>query len=119
MKGRPVAVVIVAILFILTGTIGFVYHTKDLFNSNNVLPETVWVLVLRILAVLCGILLLCRKNWARWLAVAWMLFHVVIGALNSTAQMITHIFFLVAIVVLLFLPVSSKYFHGSNKPGRK
>ncbi|MEX6689762.1 hypothetical protein QTN47_19810 [Danxiaibacter flavus] len=119
MKGRPVPVIIVAILFIVTGCIGFVYHAKELFDRDHVLSEVIWILVLRILAVLCGVLLLYRINWARWLAVAWMLYHVVIGALNSVDQMIAHIIFLVIIVVLLFLPVSSKYFRLKNGGAKK
>lgn len=110
MWGRPIPVIIVAILFIITGCIGFIYHSKDLFEPNYAVSEVIWILVLRMLAVLCGILLLCRINWARWLAIAWMLFHVIIGALNSTSQMIAHIIFLAIIAVLLFLPASSKYF---------
>jgi hypothetical protein len=119
MKGRPIPVIVVSVLFILTGCIGFIYHTKDLFEPNYVLSEVIWILILRIVAVLCGVLLLCRINWARWLAVAWMLYHVVIGALNSTGEMIAHIIFLVIIAVLLFLPVSSKYFRLKNDDGRK
>lgn len=114
MKNRPLPVIVVAILFILTGCVGFVYHIKDLFEPSHVLSEVIWVLALRILAVVCGVLLLYRVNWARWLALAWMLFHVIIGALNSTSEMIAHIIFLVVIAVLLFLPVSSKYFKQAN-----
>ena len=109
MKNRPLPVIIVSVLFILVGCIGFVYHLKELSGLNEV-NETVWILFLRILAVVCGILLLFKVNWARWLAVAWLAYHVVIGALHSTSEMIVHIAFLVAVSVLLFLPVSSRYF---------
>lgn len=115
MKGRPLPVIIVAVLFILAGVIGFAYHAKELFDVNNQ-DETIWILFLRILAVVCGLLLLFRINWGRWLAIAWLLYHVIISALNSTAEVIAHILFLILVTVLLFLPVSSAYFRHKNKP---
>lgn len=114
MKGRPLPVIIVAVLFILAGVIGFAYHAKELFDVNNK-DETIWMLFLRILAVVCGLLLLFRINWSRWLAIAWLAYHVFISALNSTAEMITHILFLIVVIVLLFLPVSSAFFQHKQK----
>ena len=43
MKGRPLPVVIVAVLFILAGVIGFFYHLQELLDPTN-LNETVWIL---------------------------------------------------------------------------
>ena len=111
MKNCPLPVIIVSILFILAGCIGFAYHLKEIFESHNNLAETVWILFLRLLAVACGLLLLFRINWARFLTIVWLAYHVVISALNSTSEMIAHIAFLVLVSVLLFLPVSSAYFH--------
>lgn len=110
MKKRPVPVIIVAVLFILAGCKGFVYHFKDIADVSISVYESTWVLVLRILAIVCGILLLYRINWARWLAIAWLAYHVVIGAFNSKEQMITHIVFLAGVTILLFLPASTAYF---------
>jgi len=115
MKSRPLPVIIVSLLFILAGGIGFAYHVKELFELNNNLNETIWILFLRILAVVCGLLLLFRINRARWLAIAWMVYHIIISALNSTSEMIVHIVFLILVSVLLFLPVSSAYFQSKNK----
>lgn len=107
MKKRPIPVIIVSTLFILVGCVGFAYHVKELSGKPH---ETIWVLLVEILAVSCGILLLFKINWARWLAIAWLLYHVIISALNSTSEMIAHIVYLVIISVLLFLPASSAYF---------
>jgi hypothetical protein len=115
MEKRPLPIIIVSILFILTGCLGFAYHLKDLFEPGDNPYESIWVLFLRILAVACGLLLLFRISWARWLAIAWLLYHVFIGALNSTSQMIAHIVFLMIVSVLLFLPVSSAYFQNKDK----
>ena len=104
MKKRPVPIIIVSTLFILVGIVGFAFHLKELSDK---LYETIWVLFLEILAVACGILLLFKITWARWLTIAWLLYHVVISAFNSTSEMIAHIVFLVVVSILLFLPISS------------
>jgi hypothetical protein len=114
MKNRPFPVIIVSILFILAGLTGFFYHLKDFSQAGANKSELIWVLFLRILAVVCGLLLLFRVNLARWIAIAWLLYHVVISAFNSTSEMITHIVLLIIVSLLLFLPVSSAYFHKSN-----
>ncbi len=117
MKNRPLSVIIVSILFILAGCVGFAYHVKELSDSNLNQSETLWILFLRMLAVVCGLLLFFRINWARWLAIVWLAYHIVISAFNSRSEMIAHIVLLLIISVLLFLPVSSKYFQSkSNKP---
>jgi len=110
MKNRPLPVIIVSILFILAGCVGFVYHVREFSEPNNNLYELIWILILRILAIVCGILLLFRINWARWVTIAWLIYHIIISAFNSTSEMIAHIVFLIIVSVLLFLPVSSRYF---------
>lgn len=115
MKSRPLPVIIVSILFILAGCVGFTYHVKELFELNNNLNETIWILFLRILAVVSGLLLLFRINWARWLTIAWLVYHVIISAFNSTSEMIAHIVFWILVSILLFLPVSSVYFQNKSR----
>ena len=115
MKNRPIPVIIVSIMFLLAGTIGFAYHLKELFEIKNNLNETIWILILRILAIVCGLLLLSRINWARWLAIAWMVYHVIISTLHSTSELLVHIAFLILTAVLLYLPVSSAYFKDRQK----
>jgi len=107
MKKPPIPVIIVSTLFILVGIVGFAFHVKELSDK---VYETIWVLFVEILAIACGILLLLKITWARWLAIAWLLYHIIISAFNSRSEMIAHIVFLVVISILLFLPVSSRYF---------
>ena len=111
MKNRPIPVILVAILFILAGSAGFIYHFKEVFEPHAGQVELAWVLFLRILAVACGILLLFRIGWARWLAIGWLAYHVIIGALNSISEMVAHIVLLIMVTILLFLPASSAYLH--------
>ena len=111
MKKRPIPIIIVSALFILVGNVGFAFRIKELSDK---LYETIWVLFLEILAVACGILLLFKITWARWLTIAWLLYHVIISAFNSTSEMIVHIMFLVVVSILLFLPISSTYFQSKS-----
>lgn len=115
MKHRPpLPVLIVAVLFILVGCIGFIYLLKDISDPDETLPVYYLILFLRLLAIVCGLLLLYRINWARWLTIAWLAYHVAISALNSTSEMVAHIVLLVIVTVLLFLPVSSRFFRDKK-----
>jgi hypothetical protein len=107
MKKPPIPIIIVAALFILVGIVGFGFHVNEFSEKPY---ETTWVLFVEVLAVTCGVLLLFKVAWARWLTIAWLLYHIIISAFNSTSQMIAHIVFLIVVSILLFLPVSSIYF---------
>jgi hypothetical protein len=115
MKGRPLPVIIVSILFIISGVAGIVYHLKEFFEPGAELYELLWIQLVRVLAIVCGILLLIPVNWARWLAIAWLMYHIVISALHSTPEMIAHIVFLLVVIVLLYMPESSVFFRKKNQ----
>jgi hypothetical protein len=68
-------------------------------------PDLLFIEFVRIIAIVCGVLLFMSVNWARWLAIAWLLYHAIIGAFHSTSEMISHIIILLVVVVLLYLPV--------------
>ncbi|HLO59530.1 MAG TPA: hypothetical protein VK179_12360 [Bacteroidales bacterium] len=110
MKKPPVPVLLVAVLFIFAGIMGVVYHWRDFNDPQMGLNESLLAVAIRVLAVICGILLLLRFNWSRWLAVAWLLYHVILSAFHSTSELLVHIAFLIAVSLLLFLPSSGAYF---------
>jgi hypothetical protein len=67
--------------------------------------------VISLLAVVAGIFMLLGRNWARWLALAWMAAHVVISAFNKWPEFVIHCVFLIAIAWLLFFrPTVKSYF---------
>ena len=53
-------------------------------------------------AIVAGVFLLRGRNWARWLAAAWMAAHVAISAFHSRQELIAHSILLVLIVYLQF-----------------
>ena len=114
MKRPPLPVLIVALALMLAGGVGFFYHLKDFSDPGEKLYVVVLVELLRIVAIVSGILLLRANNSGRWLSIAWVLLHVVISVFNFMAQTITHIVILIIVSILLFLPVSSSYFSRKN-----
>lgn len=107
---RPLPVLIVSVIFILTGIMGIITHRADFTNPDISRPELVWTLLVRILAIVCGVLLLYRVNWARLLAIVWLLYHVAIGAFHSTNEVVSHLIILAIVLILLYMPVSTRYF---------
>ncbi len=110
MKKRPIAVIIVSILFVLAGITGFAYHLKEYFDPGFNRLEIIWVLIVRVLAVFCGILLFYGINWARWLAVIWLIYHIILSFFHSASEVIMHTILLIVVAVLLFHPKSAAYF---------
>jgi hypothetical protein len=108
MNKRPISVTILALLLILMGAIGIAYHVRE-FRST-VPSEYVSVLVVRLLAIVCGVFLLRGKGWARWLAMAWIAFHVVLSSFHSMQQVAFHAAVMVVFGVVLFHPAASRYF---------
>jgi uncharacterized membrane protein len=112
MTKRPLSVALIGWLFIATGSVGLVYHTvqeRHPFNS-----ELIWIVILRLLAIVGGAFLLRGHNWARWLLIAWMAYHVVLSAFHPPAELVTHVVVLVAVVWLLFRPEASAFFRGAR-----
>ncbi len=103
MNKRPLAVTIIGWLYIAVGTIGFGYHIRELTAEP-------WIEAVRLLAIAAGAFLLRGQNWARWLVLAWMAFHVWVGWLNGWQQAATHALFLVVLAWFLLRGPAAKYF---------
>jgi hypothetical protein len=104
-RKRPLAVTAIACLYLLVGVAGSVGH----FPGRHE-PDWVWIEVTEIAALIGGAFLLRGHNWARWLAVAWMAFHVAISVGHPIGELAVHVFFLVAITYLLFRRDAAEYF---------
>jgi len=100
---RPLAVTILAWSYIAVGAGGFFTHLSD----------GVWVELVEIAAVIAGAFMLRGQNWARWLAVAWMAIHVILGALLGFRELSVHCLFLAVIAWILFRPEAARYFRGA------
>ena len=107
---RPVPVLVVACLFLTVGIIGAVYHIHDLRQ-----PDGISIEITEILAIVAGAFMLRGSNWARWLALAWMAFHVGLSAFGPLRELAVHALIFAGIAWLLFLPESRQYFGGAKR----
>jgi hypothetical protein len=111
---RPVTVLIVACVYIAVGVLGFGYHFRELLAMQK---DSVWVETTEIVAIVCGVFLWRGQNWARWVALAWAAFHVMVSVLNAFHGVVVHSMLLVVIAWLLFRPESAEYFRGGAVGG--
>src|SRR3989442_16009799 len=108
MNKRPLSVTLIGWLFIAAGGIGLAYHAAE-FRTRRPLEFAV-VCFVRLLAVVGGAFLLRGRNWARWLLLAWMAYHVLLSVLHTPVELVMHGVLLAVIAYFLFRPKASAYF---------
>ena len=117
MNRRPLSVTVVSLLIAAAGVVGFAYHLTGLNVRHPLQNDVVWVELVRLVAIVCGVYMLRGRNWARWLAMAWIGFHVVISAFHSFPQLAVHGVLFVVFAYVLFRPRATEYFRpGSPSP---
>lgn len=116
MNKRPLAVTIIACLFIIAGLVGFSYHVTKFDVNGPVQYEHIWILILRVLVIVCGVFMLRGSNWARWLLLVWIAYHVVLSAFHTLPEMAIHSVLLAVVAYLLFRPSASAYFNSGPPP---
>ena len=112
MKKRPLSITIISVLFLLVGIVGLTYHATEFKSQPPFQHDLVWVLLVRLLAVVCAVFLFRAANWARWLLVFWLAYHVILSAFHSASETIIHSVLLAVIAWFLFRPAATAYFRG-------
>ena len=115
MKKRPLSVAILGCIFIATGAIGLVHHLSELKASQPFQNEIVWTSVVSLIAIISGSFMLRGNNWARWLALAWISFHVVLSFFHSMQGLVVHGLLFVLIAYFLFRSEARAYFRSREK----
>lgn len=114
MNKRPLAVTIIGWVYIATGAIGFAYHVTE-FKVLHPFPyDIVWVELLRLIAIVCGVYMLRGHNWARWLALVWIAYHVILSAFHTLPELAIHILFCAILAYVLFRPTVTRYFRAAS-----
>lgn len=117
--GRPRSVAVIGWLFVAAGIVGFGYHVTELNAPGPVDSEVLWVLLVRLLAIVGGAFVLRGARWAPWLLVAWMAYHVVLSAFHSWSEAAVHAVLLAMVAYVLLRPEAAAYFrHPSPHPGQ-
>jgi hypothetical protein len=107
-KRIPLPVILIACLYLAVGIGGLVVHFSD-----RRAPDWIWVEGTEFLAIVCAAFLVRAHNWARWLACAWMAFHVAIS-FGDLRQLAIHSLFLVLIVWCLFRADAGRFFQNAR-----
>ncbi len=107
---RPLSVTLIAVLLLLSGVAGIAYHITDVKTWHPFPYEYVSVLLIRVLAILAGIYMLRGHDWARWVALLWITFHLGISFFNSWSQVAVHMLVLVVFAYVLLRPAATAYF---------
>jgi uncharacterized membrane protein HdeD (DUF308 family) len=115
MAQRPRSITIISWFFIIFGSIALLQGVLP-FGDITVAQRIAelkghWMVHLsRIVQIVAGVFMLYGRNWARWLVVAWIAFHIVISALHSTLQLVLHVVIFTVILYFLFRRPASAYF---------
>lgn len=108
---RPIAVLIVAGIYLLVGVVGFIYHFPELTAGHR---DAIAIELTELVALVCGVFLLLRHNWARWLALAWIVFHVIISFFHPRRELAIHAIFCILIAWALFRPTTTSWFRRAD-----
>jgi hypothetical protein len=114
MSKRPLSVTVVGCVYIAAGAVGLVYHLTGFNPAHPFQDDTLWIAVVRVIAIVSGVYLLRGSNWARWLALAWIAYHVVLSAFHSPSELVMHGLLCVVFAYLLFRPRATGYFRAAR-----
>ena len=108
-KKRPAAVMLLACLYAAVGAIGFILNLHA-YGQPDFYP----IELTELAALVAGVFMFLGKNWARWLALLWMAFHVALSATSNEPwrSLPVHSVIFALIVLILFRAESREYFRA-------
>ena len=116
MPRRPLILTIFGWFLILAGVVGFVFH----FPVHRAWhPDDAWPLGLELILLIAGVFILRGQTWARWLAVAWIAFHVGLSFYHSVREVAVHTVVLLIFAGILFHPAANAWFRAVQAGRRR
>jgi hypothetical protein len=112
---RPRLVTLLGWMLIALGAGECVYRVTKI--DRPVQAGAFGVPLFELLILISGVFLLRGSNWARWLAVAWVGIHVVVGSLNSLTRGIAHGLIFMAFAWMMFRPEMNAWFRSRRQAG--
>lgn len=106
---------IISWLFIAVGVISFAYHFNEFRTRHPFQYDAVWILLLRLMAIVCGVYMLRGSNWARWLTMLWMAYHVILSGFHTLQQLAIHSLFFAVLAYFLFRREATEYFRRAGE----
>lgn len=122
MRKRPVSIAVISWIFIVVGIVTFVTGLLPLIDqgiSELLAERPVEFLIaqfVRTLAVVSGMGMLFGFNWARWLLVGWLGYHVILSIFHPPFELLVHGLLFVVVLYFLFRAQASVYFRGTAIP---
>src|ERR1043165_3851039 len=113
-KRRPIAVTIISFVLIVTGAFGLILHPVHWQAQNPFESDILGTSLVSLAAIVSGAYMLRAGNWARWLSLAWIGFHVILSIFHSRFELMVHILIFAAFAYFLFRRGSSEYFRAST-----
>ncbi len=115
MKTCPPTITLLSFLFVAIGVISTAVHVWQFNISRPTFFEETGIYLIGTLAVVAGIYMLRGRNWARWLALGWISFHVIVAAFNQSIGMaivglVIHAVFVALLAWFLFRRESQEWF---------
>jgi uncharacterized membrane protein HdeD (DUF308 family) len=115
MNQRPRSITIISWLFIIFGSIALlsgVLPFGDITFSQRVaeLKSHWYVHLSRLLQIVAGVFMLYGRDWARWLLVGWIAFHIVVGALHGWVMLLMHVVIFSVILFFVFRRPAAEFF---------
>jgi hypothetical protein len=122
MNKRPRSITIISWIFLAAGVVGLAYHATEFKAQHPLDYDLVLVCFVRLLAIVSGVFMLRGSNWARWLLLAWLAYHVILSGFHTPFELVVHGVLLAVVAYFLFRPQASAYFRGARaepeqKPG--
>jgi len=116
MKQRSLSITLLSWLFIAIGVVSLGMDVHYVVAHGGGFDEAL-IFPVHGLAVVAGVFMLRGADWARWLTVLWVAFHVVITALNAWRDLAFHAILFVGITYLLFRADARAWFRPEKAAG--
>ena len=117
MRARPISITIVGWLFVAVGAVGLFAQTRKLLDSAAFDDDMAYATASELASLLGGAFLLDARNWARWLLVAWMAFHLVLSAVHDLPKLLVHVAIFAPILYVLFRAPGAAFFTRRRAAG--
>ncbi len=114
MMKRPIPVTLVGVLFILVGVVSTGLHILEFRAHPPTWAVAMGICMVGVLAVIAGLYLLQGQNWARWLALLWMAFHVAISVRDPVGKLVFHAALFVFFAYILLGREARAYFNQED-----
>jgi hypothetical protein len=115
MKKRPLLVTVLSLVLVAAGAVGLVYHLNELDRHQPFQNDFLLIELVRLIAIVSGVYMLRGSNWARWLALVWIGFHVVVSAFHSLPEFAFHGLLFAVFAYFLFRPQATEYFCAGRR----